>query len=48
MPDTWVPAFNGKAVGLEDLEAVARELIKKAGNVRLISFLVRWARVKPH
>ena len=38
MPDVWMPASNGKAVGLEDLEMVAQELITKADHVRVLLF----------
>lgn len=38
MPKQWVTALDGKAASIEDLKAVARELIKAAGDTRVWLF----------
>lgn len=38
MPEKWVRALNGKAASIEDLQDVADELVKAAGDVRVWLF----------
>ncbi|MCB0488724.1 MAG: tRNA (adenosine(37)-N6)-threonylcarbamoyltransferase complex ATPase subunit type 1 TsaE [Cyclobacteriaceae bacterium] len=38
MPEQWGRALNGKAISINDLEAVARELIAASGNIKVWLF----------
>ena len=39
MPDTWQTASNGKDVALDELDAVAMELLRAAGEIRVWFFV---------